>query len=113
MRKMAAGLAAIVALAVGPAFAQHDMTEEIEDLEQPGSEIEMDIGRGGVDVRRKSGAPVFAPGEIGRGGIVVDGVNPGPPIDDPDTPYDGGDPIDEEMPGEGPEDLSGAIGEDD
>ncbi|MBM3544608.1 MAG: hypothetical protein FJX44_08920 [Alphaproteobacteria bacterium] len=113
MKNIAAGLAAIVAMAVAPAVAQNDMTEEIQELEQPGSEIEMDIGGGGVDVRRKSGAPVFAPGEVPRGGLIVDGENPGPPIDDPDTPYDGGDPIDAEMPGEGPEDLSGAIGEDD
>jgi hypothetical protein len=108
MKNMAAGLVAIVVLGVGPAIAQHDMTEEIQETEQPGSEIEMDIGGGEVDVRRKSGAPVFAPGEVEIGGGEA-----GPPLDDPDTPMDGGDPIDEELPGEGPEDLSGPVGEDD
>jgi hypothetical protein len=113
MSKMRAGLAAIAMIAfTGPAMAQAEPDGFQED-EQPGSEIEMDIGGGGVDVERKSGAPVFAPGEIPRGGIIVDGENPGPPLDDPDTPYDGGDPIDAELPGEGPEDLSGAVGEDD
>jgi hypothetical protein len=106
-------LTAIAMIAfTGPAMAQAEPDGFQED-EQPGSEIEMDIGRGGVDVERSSGAPVFDPGETGRGEIVVDGENPGPPIDDPDTPYDGDDPIDAELPGEGPEDLSGAVGEDD
>jgi hypothetical protein len=108
MKNMAAGLAAIVAIAFGPALAQNDMTEEIQELEQPGSEIEMDIGGGEADVRRKSGAPVFAPGEV-----EIGGGDAGPPLDDPDTPLDGGDPIDEELPGEGPESLSGPVGEDD
>lgn len=106
MRHMTAGLAAIVMIAfAGPAGAQAEPDGFQED-EQPGSEIEMDIGSGGVDVRRESGEPLL-------GGIEIGGGNEGPPIDDPDTPLDGGDPIDEELPGEGPEDLSGAVGEDD
>ncbi|MGV1015705.1 MAG: hypothetical protein ACOYB4_12120, partial [Methyloceanibacter sp.] len=64
MRRMMAGLAALLALALAsPTIAQEDMTEQIQELEQPGSEIEMDIGGGGVEVERRSGAPVFAPGE--------------------------------------------------
>lgn len=106
MRKMTAGLAAIVMIAfAGPAAAQAEPDGFQED-EQPGSEIEMDIGGGGVEVRRESGQPLF-------GDIEVGGEEAGPALNDPDTPWDGGDPIDEEMPGEGPEDLSGAVGEDD
>ena len=106
MRRLAASLTAVMALALaGPATAQEDLTEEIQELEQPGSEIEVDIGGGGADIRRKSGAPVFAPG--------AGGAEPLEALDDPDTPLDGGDPIDEELPGEGPEDLSGPVGEDD
>ncbi len=37
------------------------MTEEIQEEEQPGSEIELDLGAGGATIERKSGAPVFSP----------------------------------------------------
>jgi hypothetical protein len=107
MKNLAAGLVGIVAAALaGAAMAQEDMTERIQELEQPGSEIEMDIGGGGAEIHRKSGAPVLAPGEIELNDAA-------PPLDDPDTPPDGDDPIDAELPGEGPEDLSGPVGEDD
>ncbi len=96
MRRILVGLAASALLAcAGPVFAV-DMTEEIQEEEQPGSEIELDIGGGGMMIERKSGAPVLAPGNA----PMLDLPN------DPDTPM-GGDPIDEELPGEGPEDLSG------
>ena len=100
MRRMMVGLATALAMSVaGPAFAE-DMTEEIQEEEQPGSEIELDIGGGEATIERKSGVPVFRPGEVPLGGDTLDVPN------DPDTPQ-AGDPVDAELPGEGPEDLSG------
>jgi hypothetical protein len=99
MRNATVGLAAILGVAfAGPAVGM-DETEEIEQSEQPGAEIEMDVENGQLEIKRKSGAPVFAPGAAGRAETLE-------PLDDPDTPI-GGDPIDNELPGEGPEDLSG------
>jgi hypothetical protein len=96
---MAVGVAAILGVALaGPAFGM-DETEEIEQSEQPGAEIEMDVEGGQLEIKRKSGAPVFEPGMTGGGQTLK-------PLDDPDAPI-GGDPIDNELPGEGPEDLSG------
>jgi hypothetical protein len=97
---MLVGLAAILTVsAAGPVFAV-DMTEEIQEDEQPGSEIEIEGGGGGsVEIERKSGKPIL---DIGGAGDdeLLDVPN------DPDTP-EGGDPIDDALPGEGPEDLSG------
>lgn len=99
MRRMAIGIAAALAVSLaGPVLAE-DMTEEIQEEEQPGSEIELDIGGGGATIERKSGEPLLDIG--GAGGVdELDVPN------DPDTP-EGGDPIDDELPGEGPENLSG------
>ncbi len=100
MRRMMVGVAAALAMSfAGPVFAE-DMTEEIQEDEQPGSEIELDIGGGEATIERKSGAPVFRPGDVPLGGDALDVPN------DPDTP-EAGDPVDAELPGEGPEDLSG------
>jgi len=97
MRRMIVGLAAILAVSVsGPALAV-DMTEEIQEEEQPGSEIEIDMGGGGAQIERKSGKPLL---DIGGGGERLIAPN------DPDMP-EAGDPIDDELPGEGPQDLSG------
>jgi hypothetical protein len=106
MHKMAVGLAALLAVAFfGPAMAE-SMTEEVQDDEQPGSEIEMDIGGGGgVEVQREDGKPLFGGGANGMEEEADDDVGLDP-TDDPDNPTDI-DPIDEELPGEGPEDLSG------
>jgi hypothetical protein len=97
---MLVGLAAILTVsAAGPVFAV-DMTEEIQEDEQPGSEIEIEGGGGGgVEIERKSGKPIL---DIGGAGDdeLLDVPN------DPDTP-EAGDPIDDALPGEGPEDLSG------
>ena len=99
MRRMMVGVAAALAMSfAGPAFAE-DMTEEIQEDEEPGSESELDIGGGEATIERKSGAPVFRP-EVPLGGDALDVPN------DPDTP-EAGDPVDAELPGEGPEDLSG------
>jgi hypothetical protein len=97
---MLVGLAAILTLsAAGPVFAV-DMTEEIQEDEQPGSEIEIEGGAGGgLEIERKSGKPILDIGGAG-GDELLDVPN------DPDTP-EAGDPIDDELPGEGPEDLSG------
>ena len=99
MRRMLVGLAAILTVAAaGPVFAV-DMTEEIQESEQPGSEIEIEgDGGGGLQIERKSGKPLL---DIGGGG----GENLIAP-NDPDMP-EAGDPIDNELPGEGPQDLSG------
>ena len=78
------------------------MTEEIQDEEQPGSDIEMDDQGGKAQVERKSVAPLLAPGA----GTQLDAP------DDPDVPQ-AGDPIDNALPGEGPEDLSGPDDDDD
>ena len=106
MRRMLVGLAAMLTVsAAGPVFAV-DMTEEIQEEEQPGSEIEIEgDGRGGVEIERKSGKPIMDIGGAG-GGELLDVPN------DPDTP-EAGDPIDDELPGEGPEDLSGPDDDDD
>jgi hypothetical protein len=103
---MMVGVAAALAMCfAGPAFAE-DMTEEIQDDEQPGSEIELGIGGGEATIERKSGAPVFRPGEVPLGAGDLDEPN------DPDMPA-AGDPVDAELPGEGPEDLSGPDDDDD
>ena len=110
MRRLALGIAAAMAVSfTGPAFAE-DMTEEIQEDEQPGSEIELDLGAGGADIERKSGAPVFHPGNV----PMLDpgtGAQLGVP-DEPDAPL-AQDPVDAELPGEGPENLSGPDDDDD
>lgn len=100
MRRMLVGLAAILTVAAaGPVFAV-DMTEEIQEEEQPGSEIEIEgDGAGGVEIERKSGKPLLDIGG-GAGGERLIAPN------DPDMP-EAGDPIDDELPGQGPQDLSG------
>lgn len=97
MRRTMVGVAAAFAMSfAGPGLAM-DMTEEIQEEEQPGSEIELDIGGGGATIERKDGAPVFRPG--GAGTELQ-------PLDDPDAPV-APDPVDAELPGEGRESLSG------
>lgn len=100
MRRMLVGLAAILTVAAaGPVFAV-DMTEEIQEEEQPGSEIEIEgDGGGGLEIKRKSGKPLLDIGG-GAGGERLIAPN------DPDMP-EAGDPIDDELPGQGPQDLSG------
>lgn len=86
MRKIAIGLAALLAVAFwGPAMAESE-TERVQETEQPGSEIQIDIGGGGTQIHRADGRPVFGLGENNEA-----------------FP----DPVDAELPGEGPESLSG------
>ena len=103
MRRMLVGIAAALAVSfAGPAFAE-GMTEEIqEEEEQPGSEIELDIGGGGATIHRTNGEPLFG---LGEGHTELQ------PLDDPDDPV-APDPVDAELPGEGPEDLSGPFSDD-
>jgi hypothetical protein len=92
----------------GPAYSESE-TEQIEDSEQPGSEFEMDVDEDGqVEFGRKGQleAQGAAPGKGDRLEVGDEDVPLLDPLDDPDTPDDP-DPIDEELPGEGPEDLSG------
>ena len=101
MRLATIGLAALFGLALaGTALAQGDA---IQETEEPGSEIEIEAGDDGVEIGREKdldGAP-----------IETEGTTPLQPLDDPDAPADP-DPIDAELPGEGPEDLSGPGDED-
>lgn len=116
MRRAAAGLAAALTMGIaGSALAESDF-DEIQDEEQPGSEINMQFGRGGVQVEHENGVPLFpvAPYAAPANPPIfpVAPLVTGPrgsqlaPLDDPDAPI-AGDPVDRELPGEGPEDLSG------
>src|SRR5262249_52300702 len=139
-RRAAAGLvAALILGSAAPGFAQ-TIGDEIQNEEQPGSEIQFNLGGGGVQVERANGAPIFPLAPFRRPAPVfpsapytapapvfpvaplagttrandsvfpvaplVLGSNQLRPLDDPDAPV-AGDPIDRELPGEGPEDLSG------
>ena len=91
----------------GPVFAE-DMTEEIQEDEQPGSEIELDIGGGGGGDRaqeRRAGVSIPASAAGGGGTRSMCRTTP--------TRRSAGDPVDDELPGEGPEDLSGPDDDDD
>jgi hypothetical protein len=107
MRRVAVGLAAVLAVSfTGPAVGESEL-DQIQDAEQPGSQINLTFGGNGVQVRCASGGPVF--GGIGRslfgaGSGAADGSADLPP--DPDFPV-ADDAIDNALPGQGPEDLSG------
>src|SRR3990172_3212867 len=98
MRRMTVGLAAILAGAFAAPSIAGSVQDQIQEQEQPGSAIEMDIGPGGnVEIGREN--KLNPPVEIdGRTGLQ--------PLNDPSAPTNP-DPIDDELPGEGPEDLSG------
>jgi hypothetical protein len=106
MCKTLARVAAFVAVAgLTPALADSD-TERIQESEMPGSEIQIDIGEDGADIHRKDGRKLF-----GGGMNLTEEGESLPPLDDPDSPI-APDPIDAELPGEGPESLSGPDDED-
>ena len=114
MHKMVVGLAAVLALAfTGPVFGQAEPDGFQED-EQPGSEFELDVDSGGhVEFGRKGkldaeDAGEAFPGEGEGNPLEIGGGNPlgNDPLDDPDMPVSP-DAIDDELPGEGPESLSG------
>jgi hypothetical protein len=106
MCKTIARVVAIVAAAgLTPALADPD-TKAFQDSEMPGSEIQIDIGKDGADIHRKDGRKLF-----GGGMNLADEGEDVLPLDDPDSPL-APDPVDAELPGEGPESLSGPDDED-
>lgn len=103
MRMLTTGLAGLVIVlgsATG-ALAQ-SVQDEIQESEQPGSEIEIDVEDGRAQIHRKDGEPL-----LGFGGGETELELPAGPTTTPDI-----DPIDDELPGEGPENLSGPFDED-
>lgn len=116
MHKVLIGCAALLALALtGPAWGQAE-PDGFQQDEQPGSEFELDIDSDGqVEFGRKSTlekeeAEGLPPKPLGE--KMELGPNPlSDPLDDPDDPVEP-DPIDAELPGEGPESLSGPDDED-
>ena len=116
MHKGLIGFAAVLALALtGPAWGQAEPDGFQED-EQPGSEFELDVDSAGqVEFGRKStlekkeaegvpSKPIQDKLELGSDPLSD-------PLDDPDDPV-GPDPVDDELPGEGAESLSGPDDED-
>ena len=106
MRMMLAGVTSLIACGLSLPVAAQTLSDEIQNEEDPGSEIEMDIGKGGnvtIGRERNMQAP--------QGVQVNPGVAP-QLLDDPDSPVNE-DAVDAELPGEGPEDLGGPVGEDD
>ena len=110
MHKFVVGLTALSGVAfAGPALGESE-TERIQETEQPGSEFELNVDSGGnVEFGRKGkldldvgtlGEGESNPLEIGDSDPLLE------PLDDPDLPVSP-DAIDAELPGEGPESLSG------
>lgn len=93
MRIAATALAAFMASGLAGGAVAETLQDEIQDEEAPGSEIEMDIGRGGVEIGRER---ALNPSPVEVGGQELDVPN------DPDMPE-----ADSELPGQGPQDLSG------
>lgn len=104
MRMLTTGLAGLVIAlgGVAPTFAQ-SVQDEIQESEAPGSEIEVDIGGGEAKIHREDGEPLLGLG----GGGATELELPEGPTTTPDI-----DPVDDELPGEGPENLSGPFDED-
>jgi len=98
MRIKTVGLAVLVAGAMmGDSLAQQTIEDEIQQEEAPGSAIEMDIEPGRVVIGRQRN---LNPAPVEIHGRTLDVPN------DPDTPVSP-DAVDAELPGEGPQDLSG------
>ena len=113
MRSVTMGLAALLAVAFGGPAAAQSLGEEIQQEEAPGSEIEAEIGGGEVIIGREKnmppeGAEILPPSAttVPASPIIVEGGAPLDVPNDPDEPVSP-DAIDAELPGEGPEDLSG------
>lgn len=104
MRTIFAGFAAmLVVTCTSPALAESE-TERIQETEQPGSEFELNLDSdGAVQFGRKRSLDqqdgVFGPPES-------DPLQIGGPLDERGPPL-GPNEIDAELPGEGPESLSG------
>jgi hypothetical protein len=106
IRRVAVGLASLLAVSFTAPAAGESELDQIQDAEQPGSQINLTFGGGsGFTARRAGGGPLF--GGIGRAfGAGVGASDGSLELPDPDTPL-AGDPVDNALPGEGPEDLSG------
>jgi hypothetical protein len=118
MKSAYIGIAAIAALAfTGPAFGQNEGEPDgFQQNEMPGSEFQLNIESDGkVEFGRERTLEKEETGKAApeglRDGLELGGDPLGDPLDDPDNPVDP-DPIDEELPGEGPESLSGPDDED-
>ena len=98
MRIRTMGLAALMAGSmIGDGLAQQNLEDEIQQEEAPGSAIEMDIEPGRVVIGRQRN---LNPSPVEIEGQTLDVPN------DPDVPA-APDPVDAQLPGEGPENLSG------
>jgi hypothetical protein len=112
MRSATVGLAALFAVAFAGDGLGQSLGDEIQEDEAPGTEIEAEIGGGEVIVGRERNMPpgpgIVAPPvrAVPRSPVIIEGQAPANLPDDPDEPVSA-DAIDSEMPGEGPEDLSG------
>lgn len=93
MRVVATALAVMMASGLAGGAVAETMLDDIQEDEAPGSEIEVDIGRGGVEIGRER---ALNPSPVEVEGAVVDAPN------DPDAP-----PTGSMLPGQGPQDLSG------
>ena len=102
MRIRTLGLAALMAGSLMGNGVAQSVQEEIQDEEAPGSEIEMNIEPGRVIIGRQKN---LNPSPVEIQGRTLDVP------DDPDTPA-AEDPVDAELPGEGPENLSGTDDDD-
>lgn len=97
MRIRTMGLAALMAGSMMGDGSAQSLQDEIQDDEAPGSEIEMGIRPGQIILGRERN---LRPSPVEMQDQILDVP------DDPDTP-DADDPVDAQLPGEGPEDLSG------
>lgn len=113
MRIVTTGFAALL-LSAGAAFAG-SVQDQIQEEEQPGSEIKVEMDDGKLEAGREGdlkpvgGERVMEDEDAMEGeGAMEDGIDV---PEDPALP-DEGDPIDDELPGEGPENLSGPMEDD-
>ncbi|MGA7373766.1 MAG: hypothetical protein WBW37_14350 [Methyloceanibacter sp.] len=97
MRIRTLGLAALMGGSLTGDGVAQSLQNEIQNEEAPGSEIPMNIGGGRVEIGRAWNM-TRSPVEIGGQMLAAP--------DDPDKPY-AEDTVDADLPGEGPEDLSG------
>jgi hypothetical protein len=106
MRIVTIGLAALL-LSAGTAFAG-SVQDQIQEEEQPGSEIEVEMDDGRLEAGREGDIRPI------EGERVMEDEEAEDAIDVPEDPAfpDEGDPIDDELPGEGPENLSGPLEDD-
>ena len=106
MRIVTTGLAALL-LSAGAALAG-SVQDQIQEGEQPGSEIEVEMDNGGLQAGREGDLKPIEGERVMEDEAAEDAIDV---TEDPAFP-DEGDPIDDELPGEGPENLSGPLEDD-